>query len=781
MSKAEYTPCEAPEGKLLLLAGNILTTTLLTAGGVFSCLSAYFLPSHPQLDLGAVLAFCVAASVASAALLTWKHGLWVDLALLAAGGLLLWRGWDKLGEDWLLGRPPWLADLIDEYPAVLFLLCAMAALALALAAVRLRLWYLAAALVTLPVLPAILSGTLPMWGAMLAAFAGWGALLLTSLFGSRDPGSLGRAVLLSQAGMAALLLGLVLALPMEGYTRPQWATDARNSMIRGVSRRMERFFDMEAVDSVLAGWGLDLSVPGEGSGSGPGGREETVAAFGAGSTDREDLLSLGPRRYSGQLMLSLRTDQPGGGRVYLRGGSLGVYTGESWEETGISVYTQPALFPALTAPGGTRYVMSIRDVRYRGVHYYPYRLTGGWGETDEAGRLTLPDEEEWIDGLRLTGAEEYQVGYIPGGPEEGFIPLAGQQGAEERDYLSSEHYLVYQGPESPYKSNEAYDLYSAYLAVPSEAQEVLTPLLEDLEREAVSVDPRLPEDFQPAVTAAARTAALLEALAAYDLDVPAMEEGEDFVAHFLEEGRGYCVHFATAGALLLRMQGIPARYVTGYVAALDGQGRGQARDSDAHAWVEIYLDGYGWYPVEMTPGYAGGETGVDLAGAPEDPGEEASDQPEPGQEPETPDEPEEEAPGGESPDSAETPDEEAEGEAPVLSPVLGRVLAGIGLTLGALGALYGLAVLHRQRERTAGDANRSVIAAYRRYRRLLRRGGEEDALLEELGRKAKFSQHTLTEEEREAAWQSLEKAAAAAGARRPGWQKPLLRLLRPLY
>ncbi|MFQ8759732.1 MAG: hypothetical protein ACLSAF_10150 [Intestinimonas sp.] len=29
-------------------------------------------------------------------------------------------------------------------------------------------------------------------------------------------------------------------------------------------------------------------------------------------------------------------------------------------------------------------------------------------------------------------------------------------------------------------------------------------------------------------------------------------------------------------------------------------------DSSAHAWAEIYLDGYGWYPVEVTPGYGGG-------------------------------------------------------------------------------------------------------------------------------------------------------------------------------
>lgn len=84
----------------------------------------------------------------------------------------------------------------------------------------------------------------------------------------------------------------------------------------------------------------------------------------------------------------------------------------------------------------------------------------------------------------------------------------------------------------------------------------------------------------------------------------------DPVAYFLEEGKeGYCAHFASAGVLLLRQLGVPARYVSGYVVRQEqftGEGGSyvaSVKDEAAHAWAEIWLDDRGWVPVEMTPGY----------------------------------------------------------------------------------------------------------------------------------------------------------------------------------
>ena len=87
----------------------------------------------------------------------------------------------------------------------------------------------------------------------------------------------------------------------------------------------------------------------------------------------------------------------------------------------------------------------------------------------------------------------------------------------------------------------------------------------------------------------------------------------DFVNFFLlENQKGYCVHYATAGTILARHLGIPARYCEGYLvgedildsASVDSDGYTvELKDRQAHAWCEFYVDGYGWVPFEMTPGY----------------------------------------------------------------------------------------------------------------------------------------------------------------------------------
>ena len=66
---------------------------------------------------------------------------------------------------------------------------------------------------------------------------------------------------------------------------------------------------------------------------------------------------------------------------------------------------------------------------------------------------------------------------------------------------------------------------------------------------------------------------------------------------------GYCQHYAGAMALLLRMGGIPARVATGFTPGGYSE-RHKAwivRDTDAHAWVEVWFDRYGWVTLDPTP------------------------------------------------------------------------------------------------------------------------------------------------------------------------------------
>lgn len=88
----------------------------------------------------------------------------------------------------------------------------------------------------------------------------------------------------------------------------------------------------------------------------------------------------------------------------------------------------------------------------------------------------------------------------------------------------------------------------------------------------------------------------------YSLKTPKMPSGKDFVTWFLNESdTGYCVHFATAGTLMLRVLGIPARYVTGYYATAYANQTVTVTTDNAHAWVEYYSDTAGWIPLECTP------------------------------------------------------------------------------------------------------------------------------------------------------------------------------------
>lgn len=83
---------------------------------------------------------------------------------------------------------------------------------------------------------------------------------------------------------------------------------------------------------------------------------------------------------------------------------------------------------------------------------------------------------------------------------------------------------------------------------------------------------------------------------------------------------GYCQQFSGAMALLLRMEGIPARVSAGFAPGTRDPGSGEwvARDYDAHSWVEAYFPGLGWVTFDPTPAAspASGRTdlGIDLSG-----------------------------------------------------------------------------------------------------------------------------------------------------------------------
>lgn len=88
--------------------------------------------------------------------------------------------------------------------------------------------------------------------------------------------------------------------------------------------------------------------------------------------------------------------------------------------------------------------------------------------------------------------------------------------------------------------------------------------------------------------------------------------GLSVLADFLQQKSGYCIHYASAMAVMARLEGIPSRIAVGYApgrltgASITVAGQGslpeyEADARDAHAWPELYFQGLGWVAFEPTP------------------------------------------------------------------------------------------------------------------------------------------------------------------------------------
>jgi len=92
---------------------------------------------------------------------------------------------------------------------------------------------------------------------------------------------------------------------------------------------------------------------------------------------------------------------------------------------------------------------------------------------------------------------------------------------------------------------------------------------------------------------------------AYETVAPVPQDGQDLVDFFLfdeESGRqGYCQYYASAMVLMARSLDLPARVAVGFAPGeRSDDGTFLVRESNAHAWAEIYFPGYGWQIFEAT-------------------------------------------------------------------------------------------------------------------------------------------------------------------------------------
>ena len=161
--------------------------------------------------------------------------------------------------------------------------------------------------------------------------------------------------------------------------------------------------------------------------------------------------------------------------------------------------------------------------------------------------------------------------------------------------------------------------YSAASVVvdPSQSQLYAVPGL--VKTAALDRDLQLPTSYQSAAlkkladtTAAGQTTEFgkVDALAnwlsgarfSYNLGAPPVTSAAGLVTFLTKAKSGFCVQYAFAMTVLTRLLGIPARFVVGYTAGTRlKDGSYEVRNTDAHAWTEVYFPGWGWLRFEPTP------------------------------------------------------------------------------------------------------------------------------------------------------------------------------------
>lgn len=452
-------------------------------------------------------------------------------------------------------------------------------------------------------------------------------------------------------------------------------------------------------------------------------RVQEVFAPSGTADERVNLKSVGPKQYQMNIVMEVTAQESG--PLYLRGQIYDGYDGLSWSSSGDSDIGENYLLrsESLELTVETKRAQELLYLPY--VSYYPLEK----GKVENAEKL-----------------KHYTVTYTP---------LA--------QYDQSWDRIRQENPQE----------LKRFLQLPEATkQQALQWLPEQTDSSAGSM-----WRYAQAVAKVVRDSAQ------YDLRTQSMPGGEtDFALWFLEESEtGYCIHFASAAAVLLRAAGIPARYVTGYMVSARAGETVRVYQKDAHAWVECYIAGIGWRVLEATP--ADGTSPVPQETV-QQPTEIQTAPTEPGDVPQDSQPPQVTRPQVQQPNQSTSPIGGVDGpdqpEKQKLPAWLGTAV-WILLAVAAVPFQWQLRLWLRRKRFARGDTNRQALVRFReiaRHCRILRRSPEKEMIL--LAQKAKFSQHTITAEElaQMDAW--LEKSRKEFQSQSL-WLQPVYTLLLALY
>lgn len=543
---------------------SVLTAASLAAGLCFCLATSFQIPADARL---LALGCAAAAALFSALFLLKKSWIWlIFMLILTVGGCwylraalyestaaLVYAVTAQYAQAFSAVQPVELLEGAAALDATLVLTLPALFWAFVCAWTVMRgqsLLYLLLAALPPVVLCLVILQTPPAMWAILLVLGSLALLLLSQSLRTEQTNEGNRMALLLAGPLAALTVLLALLFPSGTYERADWS-DALQTAVATAADKLTLFRRDVQTGQVKFVSPVSPSTLG--------------SYLWDSSVTSVNLNRIGPMRQYGRSVMRIKSEVSG--PTHLRGDSMAIYADNRWKALDAGDYDGvDGAQDALTA--GTSFVsywpdMQIETDMKSGIYYTPYYP------------LDLPDDAEpYYDAYFKNPSQEtsYTVSYTDMG-----------------GFLLDDSYEAF--------------VHEAYTQVPDETRQALSDILPQLGVQAGD---------DPAWIAAA-VRAYVQSSARYDLNTPSVPNGEDFVSWFLHDSdTGYCVHFATATTILLRCLDVPARYVTGYTATTTAGAWTTVTSDDAHAWVECYIDGEGWYVLDPTP------AAEEMSAAPED-------------------------------------------------------------------------------------------------------------------------------------------------------------------
>ena len=276
----------------------------------------------------------------------------------------------------------------------------------------------------------------------------------------------------------------------------------------------------------------------------------------------------GPRQITPAPIMDV---QASGGR-YWRGTVYDSFTGDGWASTAETRVIVPPDRPLELPEYDQRDVITATFTSYlidSGLIYFPHQPA----RTDQQARFTVHD--------------------LHSGSYDVFSALSRYVIYEGKSYRAWGS--ISSAPDSALRhAGTVYPdwVLERYLELPSNS----SPRIAELAAAIADPQPN-PYDKAEALTGWLRTNII------YNEAIEAPPPNTDALVHLLFESKeGYCTYYASALAVMLRSQGIPARVAAGYTRGTLDEERGTFRvySTNAHTWVEVFFPGYGWVEFEPT-------------------------------------------------------------------------------------------------------------------------------------------------------------------------------------